>query len=109
MTKANDFKNKTLRQIRVWAWMAAVLPISALAGLTFVWIFFDKTVLGYAFIIGETVMFTVAVVWWWWAIYTIRNLLNHWDGTREKVIDVLDNVVVMRQLLREQIQQDKAK
>lgn len=94
-----DFKEKTIQQIRLWAWLAAVLPITALAGIFFVWRFFDGSILGYVMITGETVMFAVAVVWWWWAMHVIRNLIKHWGDTKEKVSDVLVNVSELRQIV----------
>ncbi len=94
-----DFKTRTIKQIRLWAWAAAVLPVTALAGIFFTWRFFDSTVFGYAMIIGETVMFSVAVVWWWWAMYILRNLVKHWDETRENVKDVLTDVKSIRSII----------
>ena len=91
-----DFKTKTLRQINIWTWAAAVLPLTALAGIFFVWRFFDNTLFGYIMVAGETIMFAVAVVWWWWAMYTMRNLINHWDRTRENVKDVLSDIRSIR-------------
>lgn len=92
MKPFNDFKKTTIKQIRFWAWLAAVLPITALAGIFFVWRFFDGSWLGAAMIVGETTMFAVAVIWWWWAMYILKNIVNHWDETREKVKDVLNDV-----------------
>lgn len=102
-----DFKTKTITQIRIWAWAAAVLPVTALAGIFFVWRFFDNTALGYAMIIGETTMFTIAVVWWWWAMYVLRNLVEHWDDTKEKVTDVLHDVRSIKSIVAEVIKDDK--
>lgn len=102
-----DFKTKTIKQIRLWAWAAAVLPVTALAGIFFVWRFFDSTVLGYAMIIGETTMFAVAVVWWWWAMHILRNLVNHWDDTKERVVDVLQDVRHIKSIVIEVIKEDK--
>lgn len=99
--KFNDFKHRTIQQIRLWAWAAAVLPITALAGLFFVWKFFDGSLLGYALTIGETVMFMTAVIWWWWAMYVMRNLVNHWEDTRARVVEVLDDVRDMKIIVLE--------
>lgn len=96
-----DFKTKTINQIRLWAWAAAVLPITALAGIFFIWKFFDGTVLGWALTIGETSMFIIAVTWWWWAMYVMRNLVAHWDDTRESVKEVLKDVKDMRKIVLE--------
>ena len=96
-----NFKTRTINQIRLWAWAAAVLPITALAGIFFVWKFFDGTVLGWAMTIGEISMFLVAVIWWWWAMYVMRNLVRHWDETRDTVKEVLNDVKDMRKIVIE--------
>ena len=106
MKTIDDFKTNTIKQIRIWAWAAAVLPITALAGIFFVWRFFDGTTLGTAMIIGETIMFSIAVTWWWWAMYILRNLVNHWDETRDKVKDVLVEVKDMKNVVIDVLKPD---
>lgn len=101
MIKFNDFRHKTIQEIRLWAWAAAVLPVTALAGIFFIWRYYDNTILSIAMIIGETVMFFIAVAWWWWAMYILRNLVNHWDDTKEKVIDVLADVKDLKSVVLE--------
>ena len=101
-----NFRTKTINQIRLWAWAAAVLPITALAGIFFVWKFFDGTVLGWALTIGETTMFIVAVTWWWWAMYVMRNLVKHWDETRDSVKEVLNDVKQMKIIVIEVLKAD---
>lgn len=86
----------TLRQIKIWIWLAAILPLSALAGVFFIWRFYDGTVLGNVLIGGEILMFTVAVIWWWWAMYSMRNLVKHWGKTNDKVADVLTEIRDMK-------------
>lgn len=102
-----DFKSKTIKQIRIWSWAAAVLPITALAAIFFVWKFFDNSVLGYIMVSGETIMFAVAVVWWWWVMYILRNLVKHWDETRENVKDMLDDVKSMKDTVNSIFKKDK--
>ena len=99
MPNFNDFKNKTLQQIRWWAWAAAVLPIAALAGVFFTWRFADGTFFGYIMVTGETIMFSIAVVWWWWAMYILRNLVKHWDDTRENVIIVRKDLKSIKEII----------
>lgn len=104
-----NFRKKTISQIRLWAWAAAVLPITALAGLFFAWRFFDGTVLGYVMITGETIMFSIAVIWWWWAMYVLRNLVKHWDETKSKVNDVLSDIKEMKSLVVDVLKEDEDK
>ena len=105
--KINNFKEKTINQIRLWAWAAAVLPISGLAGLFFVWRFGTNSLFDIAMITGETVMFTVAVVWWWWALYTMRTLVKQWDTTKENVKEVLNEVSEIKTIVKNNPGQDK--
>jgi len=104
-----NFKNKTIKQIKLWAWLAAVLPISALAAVFFVWQFFDESIFGYAMIAGQSVMFTVAVIWWWWAIYVLRNLVMQWDHTRDKVVDVQQTIKEIRILVKDIVSKEDNK
>ena len=107
MKKIEDFKIKTLKQIRLWAWAAAILPITALAGLFFVWTLGDGTLFGIAMVTGETVMFASAVTWWWWALYVLRNLVRHWDETREDVKSVLTDIKSMREIVVDLLKNNK--
>ena len=102
-----DFKTRTINQIRLWAWAAAILPITALAGIFFIWTFGTSTLFTWTMIIGETLMFSAAVAWWWWAMYILRNLVNHWDETKDKVYEVLNDVKDIKGIVVEVIKEDK--
>jgi len=102
-----NFKLDTIKQIRLWAWAAAVFPVTALAGIFFVWTFGTSTWFNITMIIGETIMFSIAVIWWWWAMYILRNLVQHWDETKDKVGDVLNDVKEIRSIIVEVLKEDK--
>ncbi len=102
-----NFKNKTITQIRLWAWAAVVLPITALAGTFFTWRFFDGGFLSLVMITGETIVFAIAVIWWWWAMFTMRNLVKQWDETRDKVKDVSNDIKEIRSAILETLSKDK--
>ena len=106
MNKLN-FKTKTIRQIGLWAWAATVLPITALAGIFFVWTLGTDSWFRIALAIGETTMFAIAVIWWWWAMYVMRNLVKHWDETKEDVKDVLKDVSEIKMIVIETLSKDK--
>ena len=109
MGEFNDFRTKTLREIRLWAWAAAVLPITALAGIFFVWVFGSHDLFDRAMVLGETTMFGVAVVWWWWAIYVIRELVRQWETTRSNVSSVLDEVRTVKDIVKGKMAPDTDK
>ena len=100
MNEFNKFREKTLKEIRLWAWVAAVLPLVALAGIFFIWVFGTGKWFNIAMVLGETTMFTVAVIWWWWAIYVINKLVKQWDITRERVSEVLTEVKNIKGLVK---------
>jgi len=106
-TEFNNFRDKTLRQIRIWAWVAAVLPITALAGIFFIWTFSPSSILNTAVVIGETTMFSVAVIWWWWAIFVINKLVRQWDTTRERVVEVLVELKDIKSIVQNTTPDDK--
>ena len=101
-----NFKIKTLRQIKIWTWLAAILPMSALAAVFFIWRFYDGSTLSTVFITGEVLIFTVAVIWWWWAMYTMRNLVKHWGTTNVKVLEVLGEIKDMKTQVRQTFKLD---
>ena len=104
-----DFKTKKLREIRWWAWAAAVLPLSSLAGLWFIWAFGTDHAVNIAMIVGFTAMFAIAVAWWWWALHVFKSLLDLWKDTGQGLEQVLDDVKEIKTLVREVIpkQDDK--
>jgi len=96
-----EFIITTLRQIKIWIWLAAILPMVSLAGLFLVWQYFDNTFVSGLIISGEIIICTLAIVWWWWAMYTMRNLVRQWDKTNIKVSEVLDEIKGIRVSVRE--------
>jgi protein-S-isoprenylcysteine O-methyltransferase Ste14 len=102
-----DFKTKTIKQIRLWVWAAAVLPITGLAGIFFVWNFGTNHWISIAMIVGETIMFAGAVIWWWWSMFTMRNIVEHWGDTKDKVQNVLTEVKEIRAMIGETLKEDK--
>lgn len=102
MFKAHkQFREKTLREIRWWAWAAAVMPLSALAALFFIWAYGTDTMYRLAMVAGSSTMFTVAVIWWWWALRAISTLVKHWDETRNNVEGTLHHVREIRGIVQE--------
>jgi hypothetical protein len=90
MKVEKEFSNKTLNDIRWWAWVGAVLPITALAGLFFVWMFGTDTLVNLVMIAGATSMFSIAVIWWWWAIFVIAKIIKQ----EQRAIDDIKSISV---------------
>src|SRR6056300_1160411 len=86
------FHKKKLSEIKLWAWAAAVLPITALAGLFFINFIGHDTYYQIALAIGATAMFFIAVIWWWWALWTMLQVTNILGSTIEK-FDVVEKEI----------------
>jgi hypothetical protein len=96
-----DFRIKTLREIQWWAWLAAVLPLAALATIFFIWAYGTTGMFNIAMVIGSSIVAVIAVVWWWWALHAISILVKHWDETRDDVGTVVIEVKEIKQLVRD--------
>jgi hypothetical protein len=94
---------KTLRQIKLWAWAATVLPTTFLAALFFIRIIGLENVYYQLLVAGATFMFGIAVVWWWWAIYAIAKVTEILDTSSTKVDIIVEEI----ENLKEDIKQVK--
>lgn len=104
-----NFRDKTIKEIRLWAWAAAVLPITSLAALFFVWLYGTDHWVDILMIAGSTAMFVIAVVWWWWVLYVFRRLLDLWASTNQDLIQVLTDVKELRKMIRKVISEKSDK
>lgn len=92
-----NFRQKTIQEIKIWAWIAVVLPITALAGLFFLWAFGWYDYYSEAMVIGATTMFGFAVIWWWWTIHKIAQMTELLSNTINKFDDVKSDLKHLRQ------------
>jgi ABC-type multidrug transport system fused ATPase/permease subunit len=95
-----EFGEKTIKEIRLWFWAAAVIPVTALAGMFFVWIFGTDEMLRLAMTVGATVMFSAAVIWWWWALHSIYKLITLWTRTETTVTEVRQDLKDIKMSIR---------
>jgi hypothetical protein len=98
-----------LRQINLWAWLASVLPLAALAGLWFAWAFGSHSIINIVMIVGGSTMFTTAVIWWWWAIKVMRHLLSNWERAEIGIRDISVDIKEIRGMVQEVIDPAKDK
>jgi hypothetical protein len=96
-----EFGEKSIREIKIWAWAAAVVPITALAALFFVWAFGTTEMLEQAMVIGATAMFATAVIWWWWALHSMYRLVTLWTSTESTVEEVRQDIKSIKTAIRE--------
>ncbi len=99
--KFKMFGEKKIKEIKLWAWAAAVLPITGLAGIFFIWTFGTQELLNLSLTAGATVMFSIAVFWWWWALHSIYTLLLLWEKTEYAVSEVRVDLKEIKAAIRE--------
>ena len=95
------FRDKRVKQIKLWAWAASILPITALSAIFFVWYLGVDTWFNIVMVIILTGVFTTGILWWWWTLHVLKSLFDHWDETGIKVRTVLDDIREIKQILRE--------
>lgn len=83
-----DFHKKKLKEIKIWAWLAAVLPISFLAALFLIYLIGLETLYQKTLVTGGVIMFALSVTWWWWALHTIGSVTYILGKTLDKFRNV---------------------
>lgn len=101
MERIYEINQKILRQISIWAWLACILPLTAMAGLWFAWAFGSHSILNVIMIVGGISMFSVAVVWWWWALGVMKHLLSHWEKADVGIQGISKDVKEIRLMVKE--------
>jgi hypothetical protein len=101
MLKERRFSEKLLREIEWWAWAAAILPITALAAIFFIWAFGTKTMFDIAVVAGATFMFSTAAVWWWWIIWTVSRIMRKDRKVAHDFIEAQKSLQDIKDLVKE--------
>ena len=83
-----DFHQKSLKQIKLWAWAASVLPVVGIVALILIKLFGTDDIYSVIVSIGGTSIFSVSVVWWWcvmWTIAQVTTMLSHTSTSLDTV------------------------
>ena len=82
---------KLEKQIRVWKYLAKILPYSALATVSVVYYFGWDDVLNNVFSAILIGTITISVFWWWW-------IMNHLHKLAFNMINTDKNIQVVKGL-----------
>ena len=91
-TLKTTFSSKKIGEIKLWAWAATILPITALAAEFFFHWFGWENAIAQSLVIGATLFFAIAVYWWWWSLHTIAKVTNSLKLSAELVLEVKEEV-----------------
>lgn len=101
MQLIRDFSERALRHIKWWTWAAAVLPITALAGIFFVWIFGTESMFSIAISAGATLMFATAALWWWWIIWIVSKIMKKDRRVADELKETARTLKSLKSLVKE--------
>lgn len=96
-----NFKDKTIKEIKIWAWAAAVLPVAALWLIFCIWYIGTSTWLDILIIAVATIFFTGTVIWWWWMLLILRSLTFECSTTNNKVMLVSKEIQELKKIFRD--------
>lgn len=96
-----SFHNKTLQQVKLWAWAASVGPVTTMASFVFAKIFGTDTTANIIIVAFCTTLFGAAVVWWWWVMYTIAKISRDTAKSADNIGRVVHEVKNLRKDLKE--------
>jgi len=83
-----DFHTKKIKEIKLWAWAATVLPIATLGVLFLLYLIGFNSIYEKLLVISGAILFTTSVVWWWWTLHTIGSVTFLLSRTIEKFTKV---------------------
>jgi hypothetical protein len=105
--KFDVFGKQKIKEIKLWAWAATIIPITSLVLMFFIWYFGNETIINIAMIAGSTFMFAVAVFWWWWALHSLYSLLTIWKKTNSNMEEVMTDIKEIRSSIKDFLSNDK--
>ena len=91
-----DFHLKSLSDIKLWTWAAAVLPVVAIICLLLTRIFGTETIFDIIVIAVGTVIFAISVIWWWWVMHTVSQITAMLSKASTKIENVQDDLLNIR-------------
>ena len=91
-----DFHLKSLSDIKLWTWAAAVLPVVAIICLLLTRIFGTETIFDIIVIAVGTVIFAISVIWWWWVMHTVSQITAMLSKTSTNIENVQDDLTKIR-------------
>ncbi len=81
---AEIFAKRTYKEVKIWDWLARILPLTVLAVLSVCYFFKWTSAVELILEISIIVFFVVSFIWWYWAIYKIAVAIKYMQLTQER-------------------------
>lgn len=85
---ADHFARRTYKEVKLWDWLARILPLTVLTVLTVAYFFKWTNVVELVLDITVIVFFLTCFVWWYWAIYKIAVAVKYIRMSQEKFTEI---------------------
>lgn len=84
------------QQVKLWKWLASILPLTALAVILLVYFLGTDTYLKLAMITSVAGFMLASFVWWWWAIDKIKAWFKLIGETQSALTEIKDEIREVR-------------
>lgn len=78
------FARKTYKEVKIWDWLARILPLSVLAILSVCYFFKWNSAIDLILEVSIIVFVIVCFIWWYWAIYKIATTVKYLRNSQER-------------------------
>lgn len=103
---AENFARKTYREVKVWDWLARILPLTALTCLAVAYFFKWATAIELVLDITVVIFFLTCFVWWYWAIYKIAVAVKYIRLSQEKFVEIKEDISQFKKTFKKSGRQD---
>ena len=103
---AENFARKTYREVKIWDWLARILPLTALTCLAVAYFFKWSTAIELVLDITVVLFFLTCFVWWYWAIYKIAVAVKYIRLSQEKFSEIKEDLNDFKKSVRRFGRQD---
>lgn len=100
----SPFYTQKIKEIKIWAWLATVGPMTLLGFLFFSHYLGFNNLYTSILTVGAVVVLVCAVIWWWWAIWTIARVTLTLGETVSRFNIVDEEIQVIKKEIKKDLQ-----
>ena len=97
---ADQFAKRTYKEVKIWDWLARILPLTVLTVLTVAYFFKWTNVIEIVLDATVIVFFLTCFVWWYWAIYKIAVAVKYIRISQEKFKEIKQELAQFKNNLK---------
>lgn len=103
----SSFAKKTFKEVRIWDWLARLIPLSVLAILTVLHYFKWTDTISLILEISLILFVITCFIWWYWALYKIAASIKILQSAEEKFDAIRKEFKTLKENLSGTVDKDK--